>query len=129
METYLIHTEKGKTWKKHKYIRKEGNRYIYVENKDKLNTIQKINKKINPTDITEQNLQNKIDEYNRYQDKIDAENSSDHFQESKRKYISDLRSKQKTIEKGMAFAEMVLNANIYYGQTGLHRTNHGKLKK
>ena len=31
---YLAHSAKGTTWKNHKYIRKEGNRYIY-DPKDK----------------------------------------------------------------------------------------------
>ena len=27
----LFHSAKGTTWKKHKYVRKEGDRYIYPE--------------------------------------------------------------------------------------------------
>lgn len=37
---YLIHSAKGSTWKKHKYIRKEGDRYIYTE-KESLKDKQK----------------------------------------------------------------------------------------
>ena len=29
MTSYLIHSAKGTKWNKHKYVKKEGNRYIY----------------------------------------------------------------------------------------------------
>lgn len=29
MASYLIHSAKGTKWRKHKYIKKEGNRYVY----------------------------------------------------------------------------------------------------
>lgn len=32
-EDVIMHSSKGSTWKNHKYIRKEGNRYIYKESK------------------------------------------------------------------------------------------------
>lgn len=33
-EDVLMHSAKGSTWTKHKYIRKEGDRYIYKENEN-----------------------------------------------------------------------------------------------
>ncbi len=29
MTSYLIHSAKGTKWRKHKYVKKEGNRYVY----------------------------------------------------------------------------------------------------
>lgn len=35
----LIHSPKGTTWKKHKYIRKEEKRYIYKELQNKIHSV------------------------------------------------------------------------------------------
>lgn len=44
--TYLVHSKKGTTWTKHKYIKKVGNKYIYAE--DKISNTD-LNKAVNDT--------------------------------------------------------------------------------
>lgn len=135
MNNILEHSEKGSSWKKHKYIRKEGNRYIYVENKDKLNPFQKANRFINGSDISENNLKKDINRYNDIQDNIDRvnKNFNNGSIDYKRMRISELRQEQKKIEQGMVLAETFLNAQTYHYESGLGRTPHGndvrKLKK
>lgn len=59
---YLIHSAKGSTWKKHKYIRKEGDRYIYTEkeplqDKKKKSTLNKV--KVTPTNMKTKDIAKK----------------------------------------------------------------------
>lgn len=48
---WLIHSAKGTTWKDHKYIRKEGNRYFYKNSSDR----NELDKKKSNEDIAAKN--------------------------------------------------------------------------
>lgn len=58
--SYLVHSAKGTSWGKHKYIRKEGNKYIYKESDSKGKGIE-IHKDTTDADIIKNSLGDDFD--------------------------------------------------------------------
>lgn len=123
---YIIHSAKGTAWKKHKYIRKEGNRYIYVENENKAGIREKINMFVNGNDLTESQLKRNIEEYNELSEFLEnVSKSTLPRNDNSRKHILQQRDRLKWLDMRIATLNTALNAQRYLGETGLGRTAHG----
>lgn len=119
-DLYLVHSAKGSTWKKHKYIRKEGNKYIYVENDKKdMDFFDKISAEINDADYVERRLQDLVNDYNKKQDQLDKFNSQNFRPNSieetalKKKRVLTTRRELKGLESMMKRYEDIANKRLY----------------
>lgn len=88
-DMYLLHSAKGSEWKDHKYIRKEGNRYVYEDD----------NTKDNDFEYTKQiEMQKLLIELNKHLGSLDA------WSRLGKEYIEEGKLDNKTLHQMQAFA-------------------------